>query len=414
MRSKLNNPFEKKISMVVWNNFLNDARVLKEANTLQCAGYSVTVFAIQTSIEIQKYEKLSCGVKVVRVPSTPFLLLRTKLKTARTKATKVVFQGSRPLANSNKSRQLYKILSRGLAHINLLLRIIFSRPNVVHAHDVNTLLTAWTASKILRVPLVYDAHEVSTGREGYSGYRWLVALLERKIMPKTAINITTTAMRAKFFRRAYKIETPIVLQNRPLLSNEKKQNRIREELGLTEKWPIVLYQGGLQQGRGLEKLVRIFAEIPDAYFVLIGGGRLEKLLISIAEQYSISSRVKFISTVPLCELPSYTASADIGLQPIENTCFNHFSTDSNKVFEYMMADLPVVATNFPEIRNVVQENNFGFVVSEDESAIRHALQRLIYSNELRCELAKNACLAKYHLSWERQEHLLSDAYKLLF
>ncbi len=58
--------------------------------------------------------------------------------------------------------------------------------------------------------------------------------------------------------------------------------------------------------------------------------------------------VHFIPTVPLAELLAWTASADIGVQPIRNTCLNHLSTDSNKLFEYAMAGLPVVASDFPE------------------------------------------------------------------
>jgi glycosyltransferase involved in cell wall biosynthesis len=212
-----------------------------------------------------------------------------------------------------------QVLGRGWAHLALLARMVQQRPEVVHAHDVNTLPTAWLAAKLSGAKLVYDAHEISTSREGYSGFRKLVACVEGVLMPRADGTITTTEARAKFFARAYGIERPVVLQNRPRIQAIQQSNRIREELALSQPWPIVLYQGGVQQGRGLERLVRVAAQVPDTYFVFIGGGRLDASLRSIAAELRLEDRVRFIPTVALADLPSYTASADIGVQPIENT-----------------------------------------------------------------------------------------------
>ncbi len=62
--------------MIVWNDFRNDARVLKEAETLQAAGYSVTVFALHTPGVTEKKQTLASGVKVVRVLRSPLWVFR--------------------------------------------------------------------------------------------------------------------------------------------------------------------------------------------------------------------------------------------------------------------------------------------------------------------------------------------------
>lgn len=143
-----------------------------------------------------------------------------------------------------------KALSRVWAHMIVVKRIYAQKADAVHAHDVNTLPTSLLAATLLRKPLVYDAHEISTDREGYLGIRKVIGRLEKTIIPRTAGMITTTDMRAKFFALAYKVARPVVLQNRPRFSDQARNNTIREHLKLEEDWPVVVYQGGLQQGRG--------------------------------------------------------------------------------------------------------------------------------------------------------------------
>ena len=192
---------------------------------------------------------------------------------------------------------------------------------------------------------------------------------------------------------------------------QQLQTRIRDELQLSDPWPIIVYQGGLQQGRGLERLVSAMRLVRNAYLVLIGGGRLAGPLQWQVRQEGIADRVRFIPTVPLSKLASYTASADIGVQPIENTCLNHFTTDSNKLFEYMMAGLPVVASNLPEIRRIVHNGDFGLLVRPgDTDALATALSKLVDDPALRATLGANALKAAMGSNWDAQETKLRDLY----
>jgi len=194
------------------------------------------------------------------------------------------------------------------------------------------------------------------------------------------------------------------------------RNRLREELALgNSEWPIIVYQGGLQQGRGLPKLVKSAELVPNAYFIFIGGGRQTAELMQLTEQLKLTERVKFIPTVALAELPEYTASADIGVQPIENTCLNHFSTDSNKLFEYVLAGIPVVATDFPEIRKVVNKYKVGEVVKPDcVKSLADVLNKLVNDPKLRELYKVNAIKAAPQLCWQEQEHKLVDIYQQVF
>jgi len=392
--------------MIVWNEFLNDARVLKEAETLQRAGYLLTVYALHTPGVTKELEYLPSGVTVSRVSRTPLWpAARREIRSAQASAAAF----TRPFSFFQKSR---KIAARACTHFVLLNRLVKGRPNVIHAHDVNTLPTAWLASRLCGATLVYDAHEISTSREGYSSFRKLVAMVEQVLMPQAAGTITTTEARAKFFARAYGVPRPVVLQNRPRVQQVMRSDRIRVELKLDQPWPIIVYQGGIQQGRGLERLARVAADVPNAYFVFIGGGRLDSSLRRIVEELQLEQRVRFIPTVALAELPNYTASADIGVQPIENTCLNHYTTDSNKLFEYVQAGLPVVASDLPEIRRVVREHDLGVLVPEGDSvALAAALRDLVGDEGKRQYYAAQSRKAASVLNWESQEHELLALYE---
>lgn len=397
----------KKVAMIVWNEFLNDARVLKEAQTLQNAGYRVRVFALHTPGVTKEMETLDDGVEVQRIARSPMWRWRKKGIVSNNNAP------ASPVTQHKFSLRMLvlRAIARSWTHCGLMLAMLRYRPTIIHSHDVNTLPTAFLASKLARSLLVYDAHEISTSREGYSNLRNMVGKIEKALMPRAHGTITTTTARAKFFARAYKIQRPVVLQNRPRLTISKRTNRIRDELSLSETWPIVLYQGGLQQGRGLEKLVKTAVQVPDCYFVFIGGGRLTAQLKKMRDEYGLQDRVHFIPTLPLTVLPAYTASADIGVQPIENTCLNHYTTDSNKLFEYIIAGLPVIATDFPEIRKIVRDGEVGLLVPPgSENELAKAINILVENTALRQHYSHKAINSASALNWETQESLLSDMY----
>jgi glycosyltransferase involved in cell wall biosynthesis len=385
--------------MVVWNTLANDARVQNEAATLQAAGFQVVVHALHAPGETPRRERLPSGVNVVR-------------HGGREGRRLVALQ----VGHQSRGRMTAVMVAavRVWTHLAVLLSLLSSRPRAVHAHDLNVLPTAWLASRLLRVPLVYDAHEVSAGREGYRARRRWAAGLERWLMRRASASITTTGARARFFARAYGVPRPLVLQNRPRYVQSIASDRLRTELNLTMPWLIIVYQGGLQPGRGLEGLIDAMADVAGAYLVLVGGGSQAVQLREQVQDRGLSQRVHLIPTVPLAALPDYTASADIGVQPIENTCINHFTTDSNKLFEYINAGLPIVASALPEISRVVRDYDVGILVKPGSvEALAEALRTLVQDPQRHARLAANACNAAETLNWEDQEQSLVTLYREL-
>ncbi|MEA5446546.1 glycosyltransferase, partial [Gammaproteobacteria bacterium AB-CW1] len=229
---------------------------------------------------------------------------------------------------------------------------------------------------------------------------------------RAAAMITTTDMRADHFVEAYGVGRPVVVQNRPFYRAAPRSNRLREALGLDASVPVFLYQGGLQAGRGLESIIDAAAGVAGVHFAFLGPGILRDDLMARARERGVIERVHFLEAVPFEELPAWTASADVGLQLLENIGLNHYSTDSNKIFEYGMAGLPVIASDFPEIRKIVESADFGLLVDPaDIEAIRAAMIRLRDDAGLRRRFAENALRQGRALSFDTEAPKLLGVYE---
>jgi glycosyltransferase involved in cell wall biosynthesis len=296
---------------------------------------------------------------------------------------------------------------------NLALR---AEPDAVHAHDFNTLPAAWLAARIKSAPLVYDAHEVNLSREGY--YRHLVriiALIEGCLIRRCDRVITTTGLRARHFRRVYHLpRTPQVVQNRPRLANIESARDVRSKFDIPDDALLSIYQGGLQEGRGIRNMVQATAAVEGVHLMVLGGGPQEVLLRHLADELDVAGRVHFHPKLPLSEVPPITAAADVGLQLLRNTCFNHWSTDSNKLFEYVQAGVAVIASDFPEIRRIIRGHGVGLLVDPHSvESIAGALRTLRDDRDLLRALMRQSRASAEALSWNSQAPALLDVYREL-
>jgi glycosyltransferase involved in cell wall biosynthesis len=411
----------KRVCMLVWNGFVHDARITKEAETLIAHDYDVTVVAIQTPERPVASETLESGIHVVRV-RRDCRWCRRLLFVPRWLARRIVPRRNISTAAPDEKDPwseegarppwIHRVMSRVVelaVNWRLFRAAAAAKPTIVHANDVNVLAPAWLASRAGGAKLVYDAHEISADREGYHGIVWLVRGVERFLGGSASGFISTTDYRVNWFVENYGYENTLVLQNRPRYSRVARTDTLRRACGIDNDDPIVLYQGGLQWGRGCRNLIAAASDIDNINVVFLGGGGEEAVLRR--EAGGSGARVYFHPTVSLKALPAFTASADIGIQTMRNTCLNHYSNDSNKLFEYIMAGLPVVASDFPEMRKIVRGHSVGLVVDPgDVKAIREAIQRLVTDRELYEACRANTFEAAREFSWETQEAAFARLY----
>lgn len=369
----------KRLASIVLNPFTNDNRVHKEAVTLTKNGFKVTVFALHES-GLDENEITDYGYSVNRV-----------------------FLKSRKLSK-NKLVQLFK-------YLEFLFRTVARTKKFQyhHCHDLNALPVSWVVKVLFNRNLfiVYDAHEYETETNGTSkAGRVFKKILERHLIKRVDSVITVSDTIADEYVRLYNIRKPYVVLNTPYFSQEKKTKKIHNFLGLPESSKIILYQGAFSSGRGIEILIEAFKKLnlKNTHLVFMGYGTL---LENILAETKISSEIHYIPARKQEELQSFTSSADFGVCVIQDTCLSYRYCLPNKLFEYVMSNVMVIASDLPEISKIIKLHGLGFLTENNNlESLMKAIQLIEYkSNEEISDEVKK----KY--SWESQEGILIDAYE---
>ena len=374
----------KKVLSIVINNFKNDSRVLKENISLQKAGYNVQVVALHE-------ESLKELEEVQKIP-----VHRIKLKSRDWSKNKVV--------------QLVK-------YFEFIYRVVkkYKNSDILHCNDLNTLPIGVIIKKFFNydAKIVYDAHEYEINdTPNESKYKIRIKyILEKFLIRYVDKVITVSDSIANEYVKLYGIEKPAVVLNTPSYTEIEKKNIFRKFFDIDEQQAIFLYQGGLSKGRGIEILLEAFkSQTTNAVIVFMGYGPLQKLIIEVSKEYK---NIYFHKAVSPEVLLDYTSSADFGILFYENNCLNHEFCSPNKMFEYIMAEIPVIVSNLYEMKRLVESNKIGTVAKENTpEGLKAAIEEAIKLDKEK--LKTNIQKLKTIYNWEEQEKVLFSVYKELY
>jgi glycosyltransferase involved in cell wall biosynthesis len=258
------------------------------------------------------------------------------------------------------------------------------RPDIVHAHDAAMLAPGWAAARLTGAKLVYDSHEYAAGVP-YRNRTWtlLVTALERLLIRRCAATITVSDGIADRLQTRYALRNrPVVVRNIPDPAEHDPDFEapdLRDSLGIAPGTPLVLHLGAVARDRGCETLVRAMAHLPEAHLLFLGAddSAYASGLRELAGAEGVGERTHFRPSVPVAQIRAHTRQASVGVSLLEDTCENHRLALPNKVFEYIEAGVPVVASDLPELRRLIVGTGAGKLVDavpdRVATAIRDAL-----------------------------------------
>lgn len=389
----------KKICVFLWNNFVNDARVRREVRALTEAGYQVDVICTYDGDEKRLFDEENfTGSKLIRV---------WNFKTIKLCHPNTMIQFIDKI-------KVGKIIDVLMVLWNMISYGLKDSYDFYHCNDLKTLPQGFVCSKVFRKgKLIYDSHEVETSRAG--GKSKIKYLIERMLIKKADRVLMTTDTRADYNAQLYKMKKPAVIHNYPIYKEKDgTRNSLHQILELNADEPILLYQGGFQVGRGIEQILKGVKSFKKGTVVFLGDGSLKQAMQEVIKKEGIEDRVKLMEKVPAEELLYYTQHAYLGFQVLENTCFNHYSALSNKLLEYIMMEIPVVCSNLPEMRKVMNEVGAGLCIDTDDyENIVEAVNKLLSDEKAYEEMKKNCSLNKNRYTWDQEKEKFIAIYNQL-
>ena len=316
-----------------------------------------------------------------------------------------------------KTKRLRLLFRRGFLfyaeyQFRLLLYLLFKKCDLLVSNDLDTLLPNYLVSKWRKKELVYDSHEYFCGElsvisKPVSYKVWHG--IEKHCFPKLKTVITVSQSIVDQYEKEYGIR-PYLVRNIPL-AKTYPVTETRQSLQMPEDKTVLLLQGaGINEGRGAEELVQSMQYLPDCHLFIVGDGTVVPQLKEMSKQLHLQDKVTFVSRQTPEKLFNYTSLADIGICPGKDLGLNaHFSLP-NKIFEYIKAGTPLVVTDLPEWRRIVNQYGVGIVaegVTPDKFA--EAVEKI--SDPARLSQCRENCrTAARELTWENEERVLEEVY----
>jgi len=290
--------------------------------------------------------------------------------------------------------------------------------DVYHANDLVTLPVAWLCSRLRGGKLVYDSHELWLDRPRLRKRsrlnRFLVRRIESFLIRRTDANIIAGESSSKVLSERYNIVPPVVIMNVPYYHPFEHSTVFRDKLGIPAEERIILYMGKVTWGRGIETGIQSLKYLSQVSCVVFGSG-LDGYIAELRwfiQNEGLADRVYFFDEVPFDEVTRNAMSGDIGLVLHQNIGLNYYYVSPNKLFECMAAGLPVVGSNFPDLKKYIEGYNLGVTCDpESPKEIADAVNYILSDEGRYNEMKKNALEAAKIFNWENESRKIVALYE---
>lgn len=290
-----------------------------------------------------------------------------------------------------------------------------NKPDLVYAVDLDSLLAARTIKQLRpETHLIFDAHEHFTEVPELKN-----SPLKKKIweavakwsIPRVDLCLTVGPALAEIFSDQYD-RSFHAIRNTPIINHGPEVEYQAEN-------KVLLYQGMLNEGRGLEVLVDTMEKLQDWTLWLVGSGDIAQTLKEHAKKSKASDRIVFHGFVEPDELPAFTRQATLGLNLLVAESLSYYYSLANKTFDYMACGVPAIHMDFPEYREIQEKYHCFLLLDKLE---KRSLVKLIHQTDSPqlLRLHQNNLEAAQHFQWKLEskklkklfQHLLTEKQQL--
>lgn len=367
----------KRVIVSVINDLVTDQRVNKSCLTLQKAGYEV----------------LLVGRKQRKSPP----------------------MDERPYA----SHRMKLLFEKGPCfyaeyNIRLFFFLLFHRANILLSNDLDTVLPNFFVSRMKGIKMIYDSHEYFTETPELI-HRPKVQRVWKRIeefaIPKLDEMITVCDSIADLFHEKYGVKVHVIRNIPPQKALPPKGDKA--ELGLPlDKHLLVLQGSGINIQRGAEELVQAMQYLDDCHLMIIGGGDVLPILKQMVIDLNIADRVRFLPRMSYANMMAYTQNAELGFCLDKDTNLNYRFSLPNKLFDFIQASVPIVASHLTEIEKIIRRYDIGsFIENHDPKTIAASIQDALSDAERYGKWKQNLTVAAQDLRWENEEKALLAIYQ---
>lgn len=363
----------------VINDLVTDQRVNRTCLTLTEAGYDVLLVGRQMR-------------KSLPLPQRPY----------RTKRMRLLFETGVPFYLE--------------FHFRLFWVLLFTKADLLFANDLDTLMPNYIASKLKGAELVYDSHEYFTGvpeLQNHPNKQRTWKWVEKRFIPRLKHMLTVNESIAGLYHEEFGIDVKVV-RNLPM-RRDMPTTLSRKALNLPEDKSILLLQGaGINIERGSEEAIQGMQFLDNALLLIIGGGDAIDTLKQLVTELNLNDKVRFIPKLPFEQLMQYTVLADIGLTLDKDTNINYRYSLPNKLFDYIHAGLPVLASPLIEVKKIIDQYQVGECIdSHDPREIALKAKAMLADKTKLAQYRANAIKASAILCWENEKKVLTEILKTI-
>ncbi len=320
--------------------------------------------------------------------------------------------------------QFYYELNRGLRR-----KMAEQRPDIVWANDTDTLLGCYLAARRRRAKLVMDAHELFPEVPEIQHkplVKWVWRTLERWLMPKCDALLTVCNSIAEYYRLEYGVSMATVRNLREtsrrqdfetsrLRDFESKSQRVEESKSgstpisdlrpPTSDLRLLLYQGRVNLGRGVDWAIDALEWLPECRLVVAGDGDLLEEMKAYAASKPWSDRISFTGRLMPEEMHALTPQADVGLVMLEDMGLNYHYALPNRIGDFVQAGVPMVVSDLPEMAAAVKRYRIGEVMREPSAqALADSIRKVLAFGKDRY----NFDLARRDMDWNKEKNKLLE------